>query len=103
LVEIVYGGIIFATGSYVSADDQSITEYDLSATVISGGYVVNSFVVETAGAGGNARGAGGSPILSRLPLTLDIDGNNPLPLSIVCTGIGGTANILPSINWDEVK
>lgn len=102
LIEVVYGGILFG-GAYVSPSDQSITEYDLSATVISGGYVVNSFTVGTSGTGGNQRGTGRSPILSRLPLTLDIDGNNPIPLSIVVTALAGTANVLPTINWDEVK
>ncbi len=103
LVEVVHDGIVFATGGYVSADPNSITEFDISATVISGGHVVQSFPVSTAGVGANERGGGGSPILSRLPLTLDIDGNNPLPLSIVCTPLSGTAAVLPSINWDEVR
>jgi hypothetical protein len=103
LVEVVHNGIIFATGGYASVDPNSITEFDISATVISGGHVVQSFPVSTAGVGANERGGGGSPILSRLPLTLDIDGNNPLPLSIVCTPLSGTASVLPSINWDEVR
>jgi hypothetical protein len=103
LVELVHNGIIFATGGFVSADPNSITEYDISATVISGGHVVQSFPVSTAGTGANERGGGGSPILSRLPLTLDIDGNNPLPLSVVCTPLSGTASVLPTINWDEVR
>lgn len=103
LVEVVHNGIVFATGGYASVDPNSITEFDISATVISGGHVVQSFPVSTAGVGANERGGGGSPILSRLPLTLDIDGNNPLPLSIVCTPLSGTASVLPSINWDEVR
>jgi hypothetical protein len=66
---------------------------------------VQSFPVSTTGVGANAMGGGGnpiSPVLSRLPLTLDIDGNNPLPLSVVCTPLSGTASVLPTINWDEV-
>lgn len=103
LVEVVHDGIVFATGGYTNVDPNSITEFDISATVISGGHVVQSFPVSTAGVGANERGGAGSPILSRLPLTLDIDGNNPIPLSIVCTPLSGTASVLPSINWDEVR
>ncbi|MHC4489810.1 MAG: hypothetical protein ACYSW7_11665, partial [Planctomycetota bacterium] len=34
LVEVIHNGIVFATGSFISADPESITEYDISATVI---------------------------------------------------------------------
>jgi hypothetical protein len=103
LVEVVRGGLLFGTGSFVSADSNSIADYNFSFTSISGGHTVQSFMVSTAGAGGNARGEGNSPILSRLPLTLDIDGNNPIPLSVVCTPITPTATVYPTINWEEVR
>jgi hypothetical protein len=103
LVEVVYNGLLFGTGSFVSADDESAVEFNNSFTAISGGFPVQSFYVSTAGTGANARGGGGSPILSKLPLTLDIDGANPIPLSIVCTPLTATAAVHASINWDEVR
>jgi hypothetical protein len=103
LVEVVYNGLLFGTGSFVSVDDNSAVEFNNSFTAISGGFPVQSFYVSTAGTGVNARGAGASPILSKLPLTLDIDGANPIPLSIVCTPLTGTAAVHASINWDEVR
>lgn len=103
LVEVVYNALLFGTGSFVSADDNSATEFNNSFTAISGGFPVQSFYVSTAGTGVNARGDEASPILSKLPLTLDIDGANPIPLSIVCTPLTGTAVVHAAINWDEVR
>jgi hypothetical protein len=103
LVEVVYNGLLFGTGSFVSASDESAVDYNVSFTTISGGYTLQSFYVAVNGAGGNARGDVSSPILSQLPLTLDADGLNPIPLSIVCTPLSGTANVSPSINWSEVR
>jgi len=102
-VEIVYNGLLFGTGAFVSVADESVTEYNVAATVISGGYTLQAFYVPVNGSGNNARGDITSPILSRLPLTLDIDGANPIPLSIVCTPLSGTASVLASLNENEVR
>lgn len=103
LVEVIYNGLLFGTGSFVSADDESAVEFNNSFTAISGGFPVQSFYVSTAGTGANARGEAASPILSKLPLTLDIDGANPIPLTVVCTPLTATAAVHASINWDEVR
>jgi hypothetical protein len=103
LVEVVYNALLFGTGSFVSADDNSAVEYNNSFTAISGGFPVQSFYVSTAGTGANARGESASPILSKLPLTLDIDGANPIPLTLVCTPLAATAAVHAAINWDEVR
>jgi hypothetical protein len=103
LVEVVYNALLFGTGSFVSADDNSAVEFNNSFTAISGGFPVQSLYVSTAGTGGNARGDASSPILSKLPLTLDIDGANPIPLTIVCTPLAATAAVHAAINWDEVR
>lgn len=103
LVEVVYNGLLFGTGSFVSADDNSAAEFNNSFTAISGGFPVQSFYASTAGTGANAKGGERSPILSKLPLTLDIGGANPIPLTIVCTPLSATATVHASINWDEVR
>ncbi len=103
LVEVVYNALLFGTGSFVSADDNSAAEFNNSFTAISGGFPVQSFYASTAGTGANAKGGERSPILSKLPLTLDIDGANPIPLTIVCTPLSATATVHAAINWDEVR
>lgn len=103
LVEVVYNALLFGTGSFVSADDNSAVEFNNSFTAISGGFPVQSFYVSTAGTGANARGGESSPILSKLPLALDIDGANPIPLTLVCTPLSATAAVHAAINWDEVR
>jgi len=74
LAEVVYNALLFGTGSFVSADDNSAVEYNNSFIAISGGFPVQSFYVSTTGVGGNARGAVASPILSKLPLTWTLTG-----------------------------
>lgn len=103
LVEVVYNALLFGTGSFVSADDNSAVEFNNSFTAITGGFPVQSFYVSTAGTGANAKGGEFSPILSKLPLSLDIDGANPIPLTIVCTPLSATAAVHAAINWDEVR
>lgn len=103
LVEVVYDGLLFGTGSFVSVNDQSMVDYNVSYTAISGGYTLHSFYVATGAGGQNSRGNEASPITARLPLTLDAEGNNPIPLSIVCTPVTSTATVLASIDWYEVR
>lgn len=103
LVELIYNPLLFGTGSFASVADDSITEFNNSFTAISGGFPIQSFYVAAAGQGANSRGQGASPILSQLPLTLDIDGNNPIPLAIVCTPMTGTATVNASIDLQEVR
>lgn len=103
LVEVVYNGLLFGTGSFVSVADNSAVEFNNSFTAISGGFPVQSFYVSTAGTGGMARGGEKSPIISNLPLALDIDGANPIPLTVVCTPLAMTATVHASISGDEVR
>lgn len=101
LVEIVAGGTLSGgAGAWISAGDHSIVEYNVDRTGITGGRVVESFYV-TAGTGQN-RGSISDSLKTRVPLTLDIDGNNPVNLSIVVTSLGGNASVLGAMNWREI-
>lgn len=42
-------------------------------------------------------------LLGRLPLTLDIDGANPITLSIVATSFSSTATVTGTLNWTEMR
>lgn len=103
LVEVVYGGLLFDGVDFSSVNDQSIVEYDVGSAIISGGYPIQSMYIKTGGVGVNTVGAEASPALARLPLTLDMDGENPFPLSIVCTALSGTANVRAALNWREFR
>ncbi|NBR66136.1 MAG: hypothetical protein EBT79_02450 [Actinobacteria bacterium] len=39
----------------------------------------------------------------KYPITLDLNGANPIALSIVCTSLNNTANIRSLMNWAEVR
>lgn len=100
--EVVYGGTLGGTPSWTSAGANSIVEYDVAGTTVTGGEVLVAGYVSTTGTGGNARGGATTSLLSKLPLVLDASGANPIALSIVVTGIGGTANSTAALNWREL-
>jgi hypothetical protein len=100
LVEVVYNGTL-TDASFSSVDASSITEFDIAATAISGGITTYSFTLS----GGIAATQGDliSAFLSRLPLTLDQAGTNPIPLSIVVTAFTGTVAAGAQFNWREIR
>jgi hypothetical protein len=100
--EVVYGGTLGGTPSWTTAGTNSIVEYDVAGTTVTGGEVLAAGYVATTGTGGNARGSSTTPLLSKLPLVLDAAGANPIALSVVVTGIGGTANTTAALNWREL-
>ncbi len=100
--EIVYGSALGGTPSWASVGDNSIVEYDVAGTTVTGGEVLDSGYAVTSGSGVTARGSAQDSLLSRLPLVLDKAGANPLNLSLVATGIGGTAVVYGSLSWREL-
>ena len=100
-VEIIYNGTLTGA-SFTSVNASSITEYDVSATAISGGIVVDAFFVE---ASKNSKSAAtGQRLLSRLPLSLDIAGANPINLTIVTTTIPNNASDTAGVfRWKEFR
>jgi hypothetical protein len=93
--EIVHSGSL--TGdSFSSVDANSIVEYDVAATAITGGRIVTSGYVA---AGSPGKGSSGEEIgvTSRLPLT------GSETLTIVATSIAGPATDTFGIfNWQEI-
>lgn len=99
--EIVIGGTL--TGAaWTSSGTRAITEYDTTATAISGGdTLLSGFVISGAGssAGSTIRSSD-----SRSPLTLSqIDAltATQTPLTLVCTSFSGTSNVTAIMNWHE--
>ena len=100
--EVVYGGTLGGSPVFGSVGDNSIVEYDVAGTTVTGGEVIDAGFVVVSGTGGNARGSEQNALLSRLPLVLDKAGANPLALSVVATGIGGEATVHAAVGWREL-
>jgi hypothetical protein len=97
-VEVVYNGTLTGA-SFASVNASSVVEVDTAATAISGGIVVLTFFVA---ATNQAKTSASASITGRLPLTLDIDGANPTPLSICVTNVG-TVSAWAAFNWQEYR
>lgn len=102
LYELVLGGTLTGA-SFASVATESVAEYDVAATAITGGTsIIAGFVLDGGGAV-----AGGA--------TTDLDIRNPIvlsqidaltatqtPVSLVCTSVSGTSNIASGMNWHEL-
>ena len=97
--ELVYGGTLTGA-SFASVGANSCVDYDVAATAISSGTVIGGGYV-LAGAG-TVRGQIQESILSFLPLTLNVAGASPIPLSVVVTSFTGTCNVSASMTWREL-
>ena len=87
--------------SFNTAGADSIAEFDVAATAISGGTIVEGGFVTTAG--GASRGSGRNGLLGRLALALNAAGDAGDTLSIVATSFTGTANMSAAVTWREFR
>ena len=115
LVEVVWGGtLIGASFSAVDAT-HSLVEADIAATAIAGGLtVLSTYISPNTGVGMTTSGASEGDIMSRYPITLDIDGDHPVVsgnipftdnLSLVVTSLLATQPatlVSGSFGWGEV-
>jgi len=102
LYEIVIGGTLGGSPSWTSVGTNSAVEYDVAGTTVTGGTMILSDYV-TSGSG-STRGIARGDIDIRNPFVLrqiDALAANQDILSIVCTSVSGTSNILAAINWYE--
>lgn len=85
--------------SFISVNAQSLTNYDRSATAISGGTVIDSGYIP---AGGNKVTASQQGVLNLYyPLVYSTLSNTQDIITIVATPISGTANCAASSVWNE--
>ena len=102
--ELVLNGVL--TGAaFVQANPNSLINYDVSATAISGGSVLMSgYCVPTKSSSGVLGNFAIQQLLTALPpLSNSYDGTQGDRLSIVATSFAGTANTAAAINWNEVR
>lgn len=101
LCEIVVGGTL--TGAaFTSVAANSIAEYDVSATAISGGTTLKQFNA-ISGAGSSAVSSGADTD-TRSPLVLsqiDALAATQTTITLVCTSYSGTSNVASGANWHE--
>lgn len=100
LIQIVRGGTL--TGAaWVSASTNSIAEYDLTATAITGGEILTSDYA-VAGSGSVSQRISGD-LNSKFGLFNDFLGTTTDIMTIVATSVTGTSNLLGAMNWDEQR
>ena len=103
--EIVLNGSL-TSGNFVNVNSgYSGMSYDTSATAISGGIVIAEGYAAAGGPGSNAIGLVSNQ-LTRIPLGLDIYGNNADTLSIVATCMEASpkASVISALfSWQEIR
>lgn len=101
--EVVYNGTI-SSPSWTSVGANSIVNYDVAGTTVTGGEIIDSgYIGSGVGVAPADRADGDLGILfSRLPLALDIDGANPIALSLVVTAFTSTATVWGALKWSEL-
>lgn len=101
LFQLWYGVTLGGTPSWTSANADSIVEFDVAGTTLTGGVLLDATMVEKAG-----RLELPSDIL--LPLTLDLAGAHPTSpysdvLTVAFTARSTTSGVTASIAWHEVR
>lgn len=100
-------GVVFTAtgagaGSGTAVQEESVADYDISATAITGGVIANQDFVTT----GSGVTAGSANVITgiRNPLTLsqiDVLAATQTPITLVCTALSGTSNVSSVANWQE--
>jgi hypothetical protein len=99
LIELVYGGTLGGSPSWTSAGTNSVIEFDIAGTTVTGGEVIQVGYIPTGQ--GSTRNIEGKSVSSLYPITPSIDGSVLPILSIVCTSVTGTATVNATINVRE--
>lgn len=105
LYEIVYNPTLTGTPTWTSAGASSAMEYSAHGDAANGAFT-NGIVLKSGylpAGGGTARSYLSNDIASKLPLTLDSAGLNPIALSLVLTQLSSTVNSSGAFTWKELK
>lgn len=102
--ELILNPSLGGTPAFTSVEADSLVEFDVAATTVTGGHVLAS------GYAPSAKGGGNPPVLlfsqlglTSLGLTLDFAGTGQDVLTLAVSGIGGTATVAGSLMWAEVR
>lgn len=97
--ELIYGGTLGGSPSWVSAGTNSLVEIDTAGTTVTGGEIIASGYALTGS--GSVRGSIRASTQARYPLGLDVDGLNPRLLTLVATSFTGSATVNCSLGFKE--
>ena len=101
-LNVVYNGTLTGA-SFGSVNNDSIVEFDTAASAISGGISISGDFVPA----GQAKTGGTSfvNLVGRLPIVLDRDGANPIPVTVAAAraDAAGTAVVSAGLQWREVR
>jgi hypothetical protein len=98
IYELLYNPTLGGTPAYNSAGANSIVEFDIAGTTVSGGEIIDSGQVTSS----NQVKAGQKSIIGiKYPITLDIDGTNPKNFTLAVRALAGTIDAMGSIGFAE--
>lgn len=100
LWEVVYNPTITG-GAWVAESANSSVEYNITPVSTAGGEDIDAFW--SPATANSISSISGAVAQSRLPLTLDTTGANPIVLALCATGLGGTSTVYGSISWRELR
>lgn len=100
LLELLYNSTV-TSGEWVSAGASSAVEYNRTNTALADGTALSSILVAATNQQKNSTDK--SIEISRNPITLDIDGLNPICVTLCASGIGGASQTYGRINWREIR
>lgn len=88
--------------SYSSVNTNSICNYDVTASGISGGRVILAGYV--GGGAGNTRSSFATPITGKIPLSINSEGTLGDKITIAAIRVGNSDSaVSAAINWQEIK
>lgn len=99
-VEVVRNGTL-TNASFASVNAQSIAEFDVAATAISGGDSIFGFFAPAGS--GSTRVSSSQNLLGKTLLSLAANGTDQDILSIVCTSFAATSTVSGVIDWKEIR
>jgi hypothetical protein len=100
--EIVYSGSL--TGpTWASVDGNSVAEFDVAATAISGGITIQSGYVAAGSAANRLSYTTFFDHAKKYPIVLNASGSAPINYSVVVTSLNSTAVASSALTWDEQR
>jgi hypothetical protein len=103
-MEIVYNGVLGGTPSWNSVNADSLVEFDIAGTTVTGGITFEHDHADAGGVGQKTFSEETSgDLAARYPLNLDIAGANPKHLSLVVTSMTGTCDAVGHLDWKEIR
>jgi hypothetical protein len=100
--QIVYDGTLGGTPAWTDVNTASSgMQKDVAGTSVTGGTVIYTGYITTAGGASKANIAG--IVANKFPLTLNIAGTIPKIISIVVKPVTGSGDYLGAFDWKEVR